>query len=122
MEAGMVNDLGKLLRKIRIDNEERLLDMAERIGISVAFLSAVETGRKACPLEMVDRIAGAYKMKLKERTQLELAVFNSRTSFKLEPQNPFAQDTVALLARRLNRLGPDAHKKIQAILKKEEKK
>ena len=41
----MINDLGKMLRKIRIEEDERLLDMAENIGVSVAFLSAIETGR-----------------------------------------------------------------------------
>jgi transcriptional regulator with XRE-family HTH domain len=118
----MINDLGKMLRKIRIEEDERLLDMAEKIGISVAFLSAIETGRKDPPLNVVDRIATAYKMDKKQHVQLELAVSNSRSTFRLEPQSPTAHDTVALLARRLNRLGPEEHKKIQAILKKEDSK
>jgi transcriptional regulator with XRE-family HTH domain len=116
----MTNDLGKMLRKLRIEKDERLADMADKVGVSIAFLSAIETGRKEPPLDVTDRISAAYKMTTKQRTQLELAVFNSRTSFRLEPQSPIAQDTVAMLARRLNRLGPDAHKKIQAILKKDE--
>lgn len=116
----MINDLGKMLRKIRIEGEERLLDMAERIGVSVAFLSAIETGRKSPPLNIVDRIATAYKMDKKQRTQLELVVSNSRSSFRLEPQSSMAHDTVALLARRLNRLAPDEHKRIQAILKRDD--
>jgi transcriptional regulator with XRE-family HTH domain len=118
----MVNDLGKMLRKIRIEESERLLDMSEKIGVSVAFLSAIETGRKPPPLNIVDRIAVAYKMDKRQRVQLELAVSNSRTSFRLEPQSAVAHDTVALLARRLNRLPPEDHKKIQAILKKEDTK
>ncbi len=118
----MINDLGKMLRKIRIEKEERLLDMAEKIGVSVAFLSAIETGRKAPPLNVVDRIAAAYKMEKKQRTQLELVVSNSRSSFRLEPQSSAAHDTVALLARRLNRLGPEEHKRIQAILKRDDAK
>lgn len=116
----MINELGKMLRKIRIEKEERLFDMAEKAGVSVAFLSAIETGRKAPPLNIVDRIAIAYKLEKKQRTQLELAVSNSRSSFRLEPRSPIAHDTVAMFARRLNRLGPEAHKKIQAILKRDE--
>jgi transcriptional regulator with XRE-family HTH domain len=118
----MINDLGKMLRKMRIEEEERLLDMAEKIDVSVAFLSAIETGRKEPPLNVVDRIAIAYKLDKKERVQLELAVTNSRSSFRLEPQSDIAHDTVALLARRLNRLQPEEHKKIQAILKRDEAK
>ena len=118
----MINDLGKMLRKIRMEKDERLLHMAEKIGVSVAFLSAIETGRKAPPLNIVDRIAAAYKMDKKQCVQLELAISNSRTSFKLEPQSSAAHDTVALLARRLNRLGPEEHRRIQAILKRDDVK
>ena len=118
----MINDLGKMLRKIRIEEDERLLDMAENIGVSVAFLSAIETGRKAPPLNIVDRIAAAYKLDKKQHTPLELAVSNSRSSYRLEPQSSMARDTAAMFARRLNRLGPEGHKKIQAILKLDETK
>ena len=118
----MINELGKMLRKIRIEKDERLLHMAEKIGVSIAFLSAIETGRKAPPLDIADRIAAAYKMKKTERITLELAASNSRTSFRLEPQSSVAHDTAALLARRLNRLAPEEHRKIQAILKNENSK
>jgi HTH-type transcriptional regulator, competence development regulator len=118
----MINDLGKFLRTIRIEKDERLLDMSRKIGVSVAFLSAIETGRKDPPLNIVERIASAYKMKPKQRVQLELAVSNSRTTFRLEAQSPAAQDTAALLARRLNRLSAEEHRKIQAILGREGEK
>jgi transcriptional regulator with XRE-family HTH domain len=118
----MINDLGKMLRTIRIEKDERLLDMAEKISVSVAFLSAIETGRKDPPLDITDRIAAAYKMKAKQRVQLELALSNSRSSFRLKGNSPMAQDTVALLARRLNRLSPEEHKKIQRILGRDEAK
>ena len=44
-----LSDLGKFTRKYRIDKNILLKDMAEELGISTAFLSAVETGRKAVP-------------------------------------------------------------------------
>jgi len=118
----MINHLGKMLRAIRLQKEERLIDMAQKIDVSVAYLSAIETGRKEPPLSIVDKISAAYDMSKKQKVELELALFNSRTSFKLEPQSSLAQDTVALLARRLNRLPPEDHKKIQAILQKDKHK
>ena len=45
----MITELGKELRKIRIDQDERLLDMAERLEKSAAFVSAVEVGKKSPP-------------------------------------------------------------------------
>ena len=38
----MLTELGKILRKIRIDRQELLRDMAGTLGVSVAYLSAVE--------------------------------------------------------------------------------
>lgn len=116
----MLNELGKLLRKMRVDNDERLADMAKKIGVSIAFLSAIETSRKEAPLNIIERLASAYRMNVQQRMALEVAVFSSRSSYKLEPQTSLAQDTVAMLARRLNRLAPEEHKKIQAILRKGE--
>lgn len=45
----MLTGIGKFLRKLRIDNEEILKDMADALGVSSAFLSAVENGRKKMP-------------------------------------------------------------------------
>ena len=73
-------------------------------------------------IRMVEGQVQAYKMEKKQRVQLELVVSNSRSSFRLEPQSAVAHDTVALLARRLNRLGPQEHKRIQAILKRDDAK
>ncbi len=41
----MLIPFGKTLRKIHIDQTERLLDMADKLGVSIAFLSSVEIGK-----------------------------------------------------------------------------
>ena len=38
----MLTSFGKTLRKLRIDNEELLKDMALKLGVTLAYLSAVE--------------------------------------------------------------------------------
>ena len=38
----MLTSLGKFLRKLRIDRGEILKDMADKLGVTVSFLSAVE--------------------------------------------------------------------------------
>ena len=45
----MLTDLGRLLRKIRIDHGEILKDMANRFGVTASYLSAVENGKRAVP-------------------------------------------------------------------------
>jgi arginyl-tRNA synthetase len=85
--GGGVNDQrsGKNASKIQI--EEERLEYGGKIGVSVAFLSAVK--RDSAPLSIVDQIATAYKME--KNAQLELAVSNS-ISFRLEPQSSAARN------------------------------
>ena len=45
----MLTSLGKFLRKLRIDIGETLRDMADKLSVSSAFLSAVENGKKKMP-------------------------------------------------------------------------
>ena len=54
-----VTKLGIALRKIRLDRQELLKDMADRLKVSSAFLSAVETGKKRPPANFIDRICSA---------------------------------------------------------------
>ena len=42
----MTTNFGKFCRKLRIDNDELLYDMAAKLGVSSAFLSKVENGKK----------------------------------------------------------------------------
>ncbi|MCE1192056.1 MAG: helix-turn-helix domain-containing protein [Acidovorax sp.] len=55
-----MTNFGKELRKIRLDLGITLFDMASAIGISSAMLSSVETGRKAAPDDLVERLANVY--------------------------------------------------------------
>ena len=45
----MLTALGRFLRKIRIDRNELLKDMADKLEVSASFLSAVENGKKSMP-------------------------------------------------------------------------
>lgn len=42
----MITELGIFCRKLRIEYGERLSDMAQKLGVSSAFLSKVENGKK----------------------------------------------------------------------------
>lgn len=52
--------LGKLLRKTRVDSDEKLVDMARRIGVSASYVSSIEIGRKRPSGALVDKIHAAY--------------------------------------------------------------
>ena len=51
--------LGVALRKVRDERGERLVDVAERAGISTQYLSEIERGRKEPSSEMIAAVSGA---------------------------------------------------------------
>lgn len=56
--------LGETLRAARTQRKARLVDVAERAGISPQYLSEIERGRKEPSSEMIAAITGALGVEL----------------------------------------------------------
>jgi transcriptional regulator with XRE-family HTH domain len=56
--------LGRKLREAREERGERLVDIAERAGISTQYLSEIERGRKEPSSEMIAAVTGALGIDL----------------------------------------------------------
>lgn len=70
----MLTNFGKELRKIRVENDETLKDMGDRIGVSASFLSAVENGKKNVGEKFIRKIAETYRIPYEKQLELiELA-------------------------------------------------
>lgn len=57
---GDYTELGKYLKKLRIDKGEKMQDMAEKLNVSSSFLSSVESGKKRMPSMMMRNIIKIY--------------------------------------------------------------
>lgn len=111
-------ELGKKLRKIRIDEEERLLDMARRLEKSAAFISAVETGKKAPPSGFEEIVINVYKLADSAAEAMRRAADRSRKAFTLEANTPLERDTAGLMARKMHILSEKELSEIHSILVK----
>jgi HTH-type transcriptional regulator, competence development regulator len=114
----MLTDFGKELKKLRVDHQERLIDMASRVGKSAAYISALEVGRKPPTGDIVSTITRVYQLCGAAADRLRMAADRAKEVFKLEATDPVARDTAALLARRFSSLSPDQLQKIQKIVNK----
>lgn len=76
---------GKAARKIRIDRSETLGDMADALGISAAFLSSVETGKRNPPDDLVEKIVRYFDLKGADAQELRRLAAESRNTIKLKP-------------------------------------
>ncbi len=112
----MTTAIGKELRKLRIDREERLLDMAAQLNKSAAFVSAVETGKKSPPVEFEELVIDRYGLKQEAANAMRQAADQSRDSFVLRPYTASARDTAGLLARKMNKLSEAELEQIRTIL------
>lgn len=117
----MTTEIGKELRKLRIDRDERLLDMSERLEKSSAFISAVERGTKTPPTGFEELVIKTYQLVGEAADVLRRAADRSRKAFTLDAQSPLARDTAGLMARRMNSLSEDELKSIFDILNKKDK-
>ncbi|GGF33393.1 hypothetical protein GCM10011519_03550 [Marmoricola endophyticus] len=83
--------VGAEIRRARHDAERTLGDVAERAGISTAYLSEVERGRKEPSSEVLDAIAGALELRLVDltyRVTRQLAGARDLTSRTTGPGRP----------------------------------
>lgn len=78
---------GEFARQLRIEKGELLIDMAEKLGTSLAFLSAVENGRKNIPSSWFEELVSKYNLDDEKQDQLKDAIDESRLQFKIVPKN-----------------------------------
>lgn len=93
----MTTDFGKICRKIRIDNNEVLKDMAQKLGVTTAYLSAVETGKRNVPEEWLDIIKREYKLSMEEYQELLDIVYSLKKTIKIEVEDIPEQDRELML-------------------------
>lgn len=100
----MLTSFGKTCRKLRIDNNELLLDMANYLGVSAAFLSKVENGKAKPPAEWKDAIAVHYGLSNADYEALCKEIDEARSISTLKIPNVREDDSDLMLAfaRKLN--------------------
>lgn len=112
----MLSPIGKALRHLRLETDERLMDMAERLGVTSSFLSAVEMGRKVPPRDLADKVVSIYQLSPLSANNIKSAVSASQNVFKIEAQHALARDTAGLLADKFSTLSDLELNKIKGIL------
>jgi len=120
----MLTELGKILRKIRIDRQELLRDMAETLGVSAAYLSAVENGKRNAPVAWIDKIIQAYRLNPDVAKQLRTAFDESKDELRISLQRVSAQqrNTAISFAKALEGLSDEELERIMKVVQKASKK
>lgn len=114
----MLTSFGKFLRILRINNGEILKDMADKLNVSVSFLSAVENGKKEVPSLWEEKIADIYSLNSNEKDKLAEAILKSKKEVKISLQELDDQDKDIVLefARKFSDLDQQTKQNIMKYL------
>lgn len=77
-----ITQLGRYLRKVRIDRNMILMDMAEELGISIAQLSAIELGKRSVSQDMSEKLITLYASHCSGEEEMQRLIDISQPSFK----------------------------------------
>lgn len=95
-----LTEFGKVVRKIRIDKDMSLKDMAEIMGVSSAYISAMETGRKQLSSDFVMSASDALRVNDQQRKLLVNAASTSLQDVRVRV-SPDSMALVMAFARKI---------------------
>lgn len=116
----MLTPFGKALRKLRLDLNISLKDMAEKLNVSSSFLSAVETGKKKIPQNFLKKIITSYKLPRKNVWELSDAKYESELTFIVTAKNVLEKKLIIKYIEYLNHISDqEKQEELEKTTKKE---
>ncbi len=120
----MATEIAKFLRKLRIDSDKSLGDMAEDLNLSAAYLSAIENGRRTAPEEMKDNLFAKYSLSEGQKLEFARLVAESRKKVEIglkgiqEDILPEYVDTAVMFAHDLSQMNRQQLAEVKEFLQK----
>ena len=103
----MLTPFGKVIRQFRNERGMLLFELAKRLNRSPAFVSGVETGRKAIPDSYVTAVIRAMDLSAAEARALRQAADRTRREVRVDNLSEDQRELVAAFARRLDEVPND---------------
>lgn len=99
--------LGKLLKKLRVEHNETINDMAEKLDITPSYLSSIGMGKRSLPPHQFELLVKEYTPDPARMEQLFWAAEFSRSSVKINYARLTGsqRQLAAVFARYVERLG-----------------
>lgn len=98
MKVRKRNEFGKFLSHMRVSREESLQEMADKLYMSISYLSYMEIGSRSITLDLLVRIKDTYKLDKKSADELYLSAFRSMSTIKF-PAAALTEDVIIKLMK-----------------------
>jgi len=114
----MLTAFGIALRKLRLDCGEILKTMADRLGISSSYLSAIEVGKRNIPEDFIGRLGLLYNLDGDKVRELEKAKLESQAevAFSLDGAPLGKREAALLFARKFDDLDEQTAEKVKLLI------
>lgn len=114
---------GLFMRTLRLENGLLLKDMAEAMGVSSSFLSALEHGKKGAPnADFVSSLENKLKLNATQRSELRRAVRDSATNLAIPAKStPLGFQAAHAFARKLPSLSEKQLRQLLNIVEDKDK-
>ncbi len=121
----MITNLGKELRKLRLDLGITLFEMAQTIGVSSSYLSSVETGKKAANDQLLQQLTEKYPEVRNNRDAYQSLIEQTKREVRISlasNQAPRAQEFATAFARKFETLSEADFEDLIAVFNNKEGK
>lgn len=98
----MATEFGKFLRKLRIDQNETLKEMADKFEYAPSYLSGIENGKRNIPKTLLEKIVDTYNLPSAQADILKDIVQRSVPVFEIEndDDNEAKQDVLIKMSNK----------------------
>lgn len=116
-----MTNIAKFLRKLRIDNEQSLEDMANKIDFSPAYLSAIEHNKRKIPEDMKEKIFDKYILTEEQKLEFSRIIAEGRAKVVIDLagfQNNRSEyvDTAVMFAHDLSKMNRNQLEEVRKLL------
>ena len=98
-----LSQYGKILRKLRIDNNDNGVQFADKMGVKSTVVSLIERGRYKIPKGFTERVAKMYKLTKEQIDELVKAEERQLmvVQFVLDGCDSDAYDAIVALSKKI---------------------
>ena len=114
----MTSTFGKTLKKYRKIHKDTLKSLADKLDISLPFLSSIEIGRRKVTIDIIKKIRDLYSLTEEEYNELFIAMVdsNDRVSIEISKMNEAQREVSLAFARKIENADPQLLEKLRKVL------
>lgn len=113
-----VTSFGKYLRKLRIEHDLLLKDMADTLDVSSAQLSAMELGNRTIQANIADKLVDSYGLGNIDEIRHLIDISQPTLKADLKSANDTQRETMVMFARAFSDMSNEQLEAVQEIMNK----